>query len=125
MAKKKSARGDFNMSEEIRTLLTESPKLSSGEVYDQLQAKFPGQSINRNSCNVAYSHARKKLGLRRGSRRGAKKAVRVQRPSARAASTSGAVDIGLLKSARKFLAEAGSASTAISAIQAIESLQLN
>lgn len=125
MAKKKAARGEFNMSQEIRAILQENAKLSSREVFEQLQARFPDQAINRNSCNVAFSHARRRLGIRGGSKR----AVKVQRPSSTvrvAASASGeTVNFGLLKAARKFLAEAGSASTAISAIQQLESLQIN
>jgi len=128
MAKKKSASDSFNMSQEIRALLESNPKLSSREVFEQLQAKFPTQTINRNSCNVAFSQARRKLGLRRGSKR----AVKIQRPGARAAKaatsatpTSESIDISLLKAARKFLADAGSSSAAISAIQQVEALQIN
>jgi len=124
MAKKKSARGEFNMSQEIRTLLEADPKQSSRDIFEQLKAKFPDRTINQNSCNVAFSHARRRLGIRGG---GKKRAVKVQRPSAQVATTSSSegVNIGLLKLARKFLSEAGSSSAAISAIQQVEALQLN
>ncbi|WP_437227734.1 hypothetical protein SH661x_000527 [Planctomicrobium sp. SH661] len=124
MAKKKSARGEFNMSQEIRALLQENPGLSSREVFEQLQARFPEQTVNRNSCNVAFSHARRRLGI--GGR--SKKAVKIRRPSARAAAPAASgdsVNIGLLKAARKFLSEAGSSAAAISAIQQVEALQLS
>lgn len=122
MAKKKAARGEFNMSEEIRNLLRENSGLTSRQVFEELQKRFPGQSINRNSCNVAFSHARRKLGIRPGARR----SVRRRRPGAKAAAVNmgKAVNIDLLKAARKFMAEAGSASAAISAIQQLESLQI-
>lgn len=134
MAKKKAARGDFNMSEEIRNILKENPSFSSNEVYAKLQENFPGQTINRGSCNVAYSHARAKLGLR-GDK---KKAVKIRRPgrkaasapATKAASTTSAsvsreeVNFTLLKSAQAFLMEAGSAEAAISAIQQIDALQI-
>ncbi|MCA8999869.1 MAG: hypothetical protein KDA80_22935 [Planctomycetaceae bacterium] len=128
MAKKKANRTDgFNMSEEIRNLLTEDKSLSSREVFEALQKNFPGQEINRNSCNVAFSQARRRLGIKKGR---SSKAVR--KPGAarrgRAASVASApqaVDLPLLKSASKFLAEAGSSQTAIAAIQQVASLQIN
>lgn len=126
MAKKKAARGEFNMSAEIRALLQENPKQTSREVFEQLQAKFPGQEVNRNSCNVAFSHARRRLGIRQG----AKRTVKLRRPGAQATTASAsvageAINFGLLKAARKFMAEAGSSSAAISAIQQLEALQIN
>jgi len=127
MAKKKSAKGDFNMSQEIRNLLEENPKLSSREVLEQLQTRFPEQAINKNSCNVAFSHARRRLGIRGGSKR----SVKMKRPAAAraarvaTAASAESVNITLLKAARKFLAEAGSSSAAISAIQQVEALQLS
>lgn len=128
MAKKKASSDSFNMSLEVRNLLTADPKLSNREALEQLQAKFPGQEINRNSYNVAFSQARRKLGLRRGSKR----AVKIQRPAAAArvakaaaASSSENISLELLKAARKLLSEAGSSSAAISAIQQVEALQLN
>ncbi|WP_437187409.1 hypothetical protein SH668x_000802 [Planctomicrobium sp. SH668] len=125
MAKKKSVRGDFNMSSEIRNLLQENPKQTSRQVFEQLQARFPDQKVNRNSCNVAFSHARRRLGIRPD----AKKAVKLPRPGARfegvATITGAAVNFELLKAARRFLEEAGSSDAAISAIQQLEALQLN
>jgi hypothetical protein len=133
MAKKKATRGEFNMSEEIRNILKENPTFSSNEVYAKLQESFPDQTINRGSCNVAYSHARAKLGLR-GSN---KKSVKVRRPGRKAApatttvgtrSSASAsrqeVNFTLLKAAQAFLKEAGSAEAAISAIQQIDALQI-
>ena len=121
MAKKRASRGDFNMSEEVRNLLRENKDLNSTQVYDTLSERFPGRDINRNSCNVAFSQARRKLGIR-SSRR---KSVRKRRPGAvRQAAPTQALDFNLLKAARKFMAEAGSASVAISAINQVDSLQV-
>jgi len=124
MAKKKAARGGFNMSEEIRALLQENPGLNSREVFEALQAKFPNQTLNRNSCNVAFSHARRRLGI--GGKRGAA-AVRRRRPSAVVASSGNgdSVDFALLKAARELLSQAGSADAAVAAIQQLQALQLN
>ena len=82
MAKK--ARSDFNMAEEIRTLLRKKRSLTGPEVYAALTEKFPGQEINKSSCGVAFSDARKKLGIKGGRRRksGAKQTVVKKRPAA-------------------------------------------
>ncbi|WP_437201627.1 hypothetical protein [Planctomicrobium sp. SH664] len=123
MAKKKAVRGEFNMSAEIRALLKETPSMSSRDVFEELQKRFPGQTINRNSCNVAFSHARRKMGLRPGRSR----SVKVRRPGAKAVAAprgGEAVDFTLLKAARKFMAEAGSAQAAINALQQLEALQI-
>ena len=53
MAKKAPA-ADFNQSEMIREILTESPKLSSKEVNDTILAKYPTTTINKNSFSVAF-----------------------------------------------------------------------
>lgn len=124
MAKKKSARDDdFNMAEEIRKLLTADPSMGSRKVFETLVETFPGRSINRNSCNVAFSHARRKLGIKPKGR-GAKAVRRPGRSGGITAST-GVVDLALLKSASKFLAEAGSSQNAINAIQQVAALQVS
>jgi len=125
MAKKKAVRGEFNMSAEIRKLLEETPTLSSREIFEKLQELFPGQSVNRNSCNVAFSHARRKLGIKGSSRR----VVRHRRPSAAkttvASSKDGDLNLGLLQAARELLTKAGSAEAAVQAIKQLQSLQIS
>ncbi|WP_437191812.1 hypothetical protein [Planctomicrobium sp. SH527] len=121
MAKKKAARGDFNMSEEIRNLLKNDASLSSREVFEALGQQFPGQEINRNSCNVAFSHARRKLGIKGGGNR----AVRRRRPSVSAAVSGGSLNLGTLQAARELLSQAGSAEAAVQAIEQLQALQLN
>jgi hypothetical protein len=60
------ARGKFNMSAEIRTLLTGNPTLTAREVEELLIAKFPNQKINSTSCAFTFSNARKQIELRPG-----------------------------------------------------------
>lgn len=123
MAKKKAVRTDFNMSEAIRQLLTENPAQSSREIYDALSANYPDQTINRNSCNVAFSHARRKLGLQKGA---VKKVVKRKPSTSASVSTShSGLNYSVLQSAKDLLKHAGSAEAAIEAIQQLESLQLN
>ncbi|HWL07238.1 MAG TPA: hypothetical protein VNQ76_02380 [Planctomicrobium sp.] len=131
MAKKKAARGEFNMSAEIRNLLQDKPALSSREVFEALKAQFPDQEINRNSCNVAFSHARRKLGIKGGAR----KSVRRRRPGAAAApaatpkasvaAAGGPLNLDLLQAARALLTKAGSADAAVQAIKQLQALQIS
>jgi hypothetical protein len=114
MAKKKSA---FKMAEEIRSVLTKSPKLSASETLEAVQTKHPGTKVNEKSFGVAFYGARKKLGI--GGRRG-KKVVRRKRPSA----AQPIINLGTLQAAAKFIAEAGSAETAIDAIRQVQALQV-
>jgi hypothetical protein len=60
------ARREFNMAAEIREILTGNPELTARGVETLLIAKFPKQKINSTSCGVAFSNARKRLGLRSG-----------------------------------------------------------
>ncbi len=120
MAKKKAA-GQINMAEEIRNLLKENRKLSGKEVVSALKKKFPKQKINEGSCGVAFSTARKKLGLSTGrpkKRKGAVKKVMRRKPA------SVSVDLAALEAAAKFLSKAGSEEQAIAAIRQLRSLQV-
>ena len=117
MAKK--ARSDFNMAEEIRNLLRENRSLTGSEVYAALTEKFPGQEINKSSCGVAFSDARKKLGIKGGRRRksGAKRTIIKTRPVP-------ALNIEALKAAAKFVGEIGNADKALAAIKQVNTLQI-
>jgi hypothetical protein len=122
MAKKRSASG-FNMAAEIRGLLTQNRDLSGKEVYAALKKKFPKEGINESSCGVAFSGARKKLGIsaKRGKKRKtAKTTVRKMKPTAAAQ----AVDLTALQAAAKFVSEVGDAEKAIAAIRQLRSLQI-
>ena len=116
MAKKKAA-SDFNMSETIREILSENPKLGSQEVIDAILAKHPSAKINKNSFSVAFYTGRKKLGI--GSKRGKRVGIRKITSSARVA-----VDFAALQSTVKFLREVGSADAAIEAIKQVQTMQL-
>ena len=121
MAKKKSARrGDFNLSAEVRNVLSESPNLTGKETLAAVKKKFPKQAINENSFGVAYSNARRKLGISKPRK------VRRQKPAAkrRSQAPTTAVDMKALQAARKYLAEVGDADVAISAIKQLQSLQI-
>ncbi len=120
---KKSASG-FNMAAEIRNLLRQNRSLSGSEVYQELKKKFPRQKINESSCGVAFSGARKKLGISQKKagkkRKTAKKIVRKMKPAAAAQ----AVDLATLQAAAKFVSEVGDAEQGIAAIRQLRSLQI-
>lgn len=137
MAKRESS--EFSMAEEIRSLLKENRKLSGKEVLAALQQKFPKQAINTNSCMVAFSMARKSLGIRtvRRARPGksttaASPAVRpwaVKKkaaPVAAAVAVAGAVaGIELLVAAKGLLEKCGGdPELALGAIRQLAALQM-
>ena len=96
MAKK----SQFNMSAEIRALLKEKQQLTGPELYAKLSQKNPSQKINKNSFGVAFSTARRKLGIsrkRRPSVKGKRITRRVAKPS------SDFVSLSALRSARDLL----------------------
>ena len=117
MAKK--AKNDFIMSQEIRTLLRKKRSLTGPEVYAALTEKFPGQEINKSSCGVAFTGARKKLGIKGGRRRksGAKRTVVKARPAP-------ALNIETLQATAKFVGEIGDTDKAIAAIKQVSLLQI-
>ncbi len=113
MAKK----SNFNMSAEVRALLQSNKKLSGPEVYAALTKKFPGQKINKNSCQVAFANARKKMGLSR--RKSGKRIVRrVAKPSAET------VSLAALRSARELLSRTdGDVAVATAVLKEVKALQ--
>lgn len=125
---KKSSRGEFNMAQEIRNLLLENKTLSGPEVVAALKAKFPGQTINKNSASVAFAGAKKKLGIKSGRRK-----VRRRRPAAAAAPRSAApratattaVSLEQLSAARDLLQKCrGDVAVAASALKGVAALQM-
>jgi hypothetical protein len=121
MAKKKTSDGNFKMAAAIRDVLTENRKLSGSEALEVIQKKHPGQTINKNSYNVAFYNARQKLGIKSGRRR---KVVRVAKPGAAPKRSGGAINMELLSAAREMLKAAGSAENAVAAIKQLQSLQV-
>ena len=116
MAKKQPG---FIMAEEIRTLLKADKTLTGKQVEEALRTKFPRVKINSNSCGVAYSGARRQLGIT-----GKKRVVRKKRPAATAASAT--VDFDTLRAAKQFLASCGGdTDVAVSAIRQLSSLQIS
>ncbi|MGE0379008.1 MAG: hypothetical protein AB7Q45_26705 [Planctomycetaceae bacterium] len=123
MAKKTSARRDgFTMASAVRAILQDSPELSGKEVLALIKERFPKQKINENSFGVAFSGARKKLGISKGR----KKVRRRRRPGAvRSRQAAGvAIDIETLQAARRFLTQVGDLDRAISAIKQVQTLQI-
>lgn len=115
MAKKKATRGDFVMSAEIRNILTEDPTLKGREVIELLQKKFPNQAINENSANVAFSNARRDMGIGTGSKP-PKKSARGMRQHD---------ELAVLQAARSFVeAAGGDTQAAIEAVKNLEKLQV-
>lgn len=133
MKKKASDSNDFNMAEEIRKLLQEDNAMSGGAVLKALQEKFPKQSINASSCSVAYSGARRKLGLMSSVRRkrptGRKfKPGRPGRAAAAAPVTAAPAlpSLELLYAAKQLLQQCqGDAAAATAAIKQVAALQMS
>lgn len=112
MAKKKSSGSSFVMSQEILDILTNDPSLKGKEVIEVLQERFPKEEINESSASVAYSIARKKLGLTKSvSKSGTSGSL-------------GAVDYSALKAARDFVTAVGTTSAAMEALKQLEELQI-
>jgi hypothetical protein len=90
---------------------------------DLVKQKYPEQSINENSFGVAFSNARRKLGIK--GRRG-RRMVRRRKPGAArtVAAAGAAVNMELLQAARKYLAVAGNADAAVTAIKQLQQLQI-
>ena len=122
MAKKKPKAADFNMSEAIREILTENPKLGSTDVYNAILAKHPSAKINDSSFSVAFYTSRKKLGI--GSSGRGKKAVKkaVKKVATKAARKT--VDLAMMQAAAKFLSEVGGADAALEAIKQVQAVQV-
>ena len=121
MAKKKAS-GGFNMAGEIRKLLRAKRTITGREVYNALVKNFPNQKIKEGSCLVSFSASRMQMGLKkRGTKKSATgKVVKRRLPS----TVVTAVDLNALQVAAKFVAQVGSADTAIAAIKQLQSVQI-
>ena len=119
---KKRASGSFNMSKEIRKLVRAKRSMMGREVYDTLVTNFPNQKINESSCLVSFSKTRSQMGLKKKGKKKsvAGKVVKRRKPSAAVT----AVDLNALQAAAKFVAQIGSAETAIAAIKQLQSVQI-
>lgn len=108
------------MSAAVRDVLRENPKLTGKEVEAEVRKRHPGAKINPSSLNVAFSNARKQLGIVKGKKRSAKH----RRPSAGAARTSARLDMGALQAARKYVSEVGNVDAALEAVRQLKMLQI-
>ena len=116
---KKASNVEFNMSETIRDILTENPKLGPKEVTDAILSKHPGVKINKNSFSVAFYTGRKKLGIKSASGRGRKVGVRKT-----FSGDTPKVDLARLQAAARFLSEVGGAEAALEAIKQVQAVQV-
>jgi hypothetical protein len=116
---KKAADSEFNMSEAIREVFKEDPKIGAKNAFDGIQAKFPSAKINRNSFSVAYYTLRKKLGIKsagRGRKMGTKNGVRT--------GLGKNINLAMLQTTAKFLSEVGGAEAAMEAIKQVQAIQV-
>ena len=111
------------MSAEVRRLLEENNQITGPEVYAALAGKVTGQTINKNSCGVAFANARKKMGLSRKSKIGGNRVVRsVAKPIGAAATDT--VSLSALRSARELLTRTnGDIGLATAILREIKALQ--
>ena len=121
MAKKKAS-GEFNMAGEIRKLLRAKRTITGREVYNELVKNFPKQKIKEGSCLVAFSKGRMRMGLKKRAKKKSVAGKVVKRKMPSTAVT--AVDLNALQAAAKFVAQIGSADTAVAAIKQLQSVQI-
>ena len=116
MAKKST----FNMSAEVRALLERNNDLTGPEMYETLSKKFRGRKLNKNSCGVSYSKARKIMGLTLKKKRGKSISRKVPKPAAATAT----VSLAALKSAAELLSHTdGDVGVATAILREVRALQ--
>jgi hypothetical protein len=93
------AKKGFNLSAEVRELVKSDNELTGPEVYQTLSKKSRG--INQNSCAVAFSKARRELGLTKKKTGGKRISKKVAKP--RTAGSTDTVSRSALHSARELL----------------------
>lgn len=108
------------MSQAVRDVLKENPQLSGKEVEAEVRQRNPGRKINSSSLNVAFSNARKQLGIVKGKKRSVKR----RKPSAGGARGTASVDMGALQAARKYVSEVGDVDAALEAVRQLKTLQI-
>ena len=108
----------FNMSAEVRALLEKNNKLTGPEIYAAISKKATGQTINKNSCQVAFANARKKMGLTRKKDSGKRFRRRAVQPA------TDTVSLAALRSARDLLSRTnGSVELAAAVLREVKALQ--
>jgi hypothetical protein len=114
------AKKAFNLSAEVRALVKSNNELTGKEVYQTLSKKSRG--INQNSCAVAFSKARRELGLTKKKTGGKRISKKVAKP--RTAVATDTVSFLALRSARELLSHTnGDVRLATAILKEIQALQ--
>jgi hypothetical protein len=101
MAKKQG----LNQSAEILSITEELGKNAKfKDVFERLQAKYKGDKFNENSCQQAFTLARKKLGFAKGRRSARRGAARPR--AAMAARVVSAEPVGSVRGGKGFVVDA-------------------
>ena len=128
----KPPKSEFNMSQVIRNLLKDNPKIGGNEAAAAIQAQYPSLNLNKNSFSVAFYTTRQKMGLKlakRGKRMTTRKSSAerkspVNKSPVKLQGEVGSVDLALLQATAKFLSEVGGADAALEAIKQVQAIQV-
>ncbi|MCH2210595.1 MAG: hypothetical protein MK110_04800 [Fuerstiella sp.] len=114
----------FNMSAEVRTLLKADNNITGPQVYAALCRKAPNQTINKNSCGVAFANARKKMGLTRRSKKKIGTESRYERGAKSSILSTQTISLAALRCARELLAKTdGDVTVAAAVLHEVKALQ--
>jgi hypothetical protein len=119
---KKAGSTAFNMAAELRDILTKDRKISGKAAVQKLKEKFPNAAVKDSSALVAFSNARKSLGITKGKRKTVKK--RVPQTAAKVTPSTAAVSVSALESARRFVSDVGGLTSARHALEQLGKLQV-
>ena len=123
----KPPKSEFNMSQVIRNLLKENPKIGGNEAAEAIQAQYPSLNLNKNSFSVAFYTTRQKMGLKlakRSKRMTTRKSSAERKSPVKLQSEVESVDLALLQATAKFLSEVGGADVALAAIKQVQAIQV-
>jgi hypothetical protein len=114
----------FNMSAEVRALLKANNNITGPKVYEALCQKATGQTINKNSCGVAFANARKKMGLSRKSKKKIGSDNKSRRGAKSATTSTDTISLSALRCARELLVRTnGDVSVAAAVLREVKALQ--
>ncbi|TWT29156.1 hypothetical protein KOR42_55570 [Thalassoglobus neptunius] len=126
MAKKKASQGAFVMSAEMRKVVSENPEIKGKDAIALLKKRFPGEKINENSANVAFSNARKAIGVSGKTSAPAASSTPTRRPAPAKTQAPKAQtgNFNVLEAAKELVEAAGDSQTAIEALKQLDKLQV-
>ena len=126
MAKKKASQGAFVMSAEMRKVVSENPEIKGKDAIALLKKRFPGEKINENSANVAFSNARKAIGVSGKTSAPAASSAPTRRPAPAKTQAPKAQtgNFNVLEAAKELVEAAGDSQTAIEALKQLDKLQV-